>query len=128
MDEWFGGALQVRRGERLDVLALPGFVAEGDGGPAGIATYRLENGDCELAFIAAFERREGIGTALLGGSPSTARSTMTRTTQPRRITRTKTTKTMLQAPAAMTTTTKTSPKTTTSATQSRGVGPNRLVL
>jgi GNAT superfamily N-acetyltransferase len=65
MDEWFGGALQVRRGERLDVLALPGFVAERDGGPAGIATYRLENGNCELAFIAAFERHQGTGTALL---------------------------------------------------------------
>jgi len=65
MEEAFGGALQARRGELLDVLALPGFVAEKDGRPAGIVTYRCEESDCELAFIAAFERHQGIGTALL---------------------------------------------------------------
>ncbi len=63
-DEW-GGALQARRGELIDVLALPGFVAEKDGRPVGIVTYRCKDGDCELAFIAAFERHQGIGTALL---------------------------------------------------------------
>jgi len=62
--EW-GGALQARRGELLDVLALPGFVAEEDGQPLGIATYRVEGSECELAFIEAFERRHGVGTALL---------------------------------------------------------------
>jgi ribosomal protein S18 acetylase RimI-like enzyme len=61
----FGGALQARRGELLDVLGLDGFVAERDGEPLGLATYRLEDGECELAFIAAFERHSGIGTALL---------------------------------------------------------------
>jgi ribosomal protein S18 acetylase RimI-like enzyme len=65
MEDEFGGALQARRGELLDVLALPGFVAERDGRPVGIVTYRREDGDCELAFIAAFERHQGIGTALL---------------------------------------------------------------
>ena len=65
MEETFGGALQARRGELIDVLALPGFVAERDGGPAGILTYRREGAECELAFIAAFERQQGIGTALL---------------------------------------------------------------
>ena len=65
LDEAFGGARQARRGELIDVLALPGFVAEESGLPAGIATYRLEGRECELAFIAAFELRRGIGTALL---------------------------------------------------------------
>jgi ribosomal protein S18 acetylase RimI-like enzyme len=65
MNDRFGGALQARRGELIDVLALPGFVAERNGRPAGIVTYRRENGDCELAFIAALDRHEGIGTALL---------------------------------------------------------------
>ena len=65
MEREFGGALQARRGELLDVLALPGFVAERDGRPVGIVTYRREDVDCELAFIAALERRQGIGTALL---------------------------------------------------------------
>ena len=67
MDAEWGGSLQARRGELLDVLALPGVVAEADGRPVGIATYRLEDYECELAFMAAFERGRGIGTALLDG-------------------------------------------------------------
>lgn len=61
----FGGRLQARRGELLDVLALPGFVAEHGGRPIGLVTYRLENDECELAFIGALERHVGVGTALL---------------------------------------------------------------
>jgi ribosomal protein S18 acetylase RimI-like enzyme len=65
MRDEFGGPLQARRGELLDVLALPGFVAERDGQPIGLMTYRLENDECELAFVAALERHAGVGTALL---------------------------------------------------------------
>ena len=65
MEDEFGGALQARRGELIDVVALPGFVAEENGRPAGLVTYRREGRDCELAFIAAFERHRGIGTQLL---------------------------------------------------------------
>lgn len=72
MEEEFGGALQARRGELVDVLALPGFVAERDGLPLGLLTYRLEDGECELAFVAAFERQAGIGTALLEALRSAA--------------------------------------------------------
>lgn len=65
MENEFGGALQARRGELIDVLLLPGFVAEEDDRPTGIVTYRLDGRDCELAFIATFERQRGVGTALL---------------------------------------------------------------
>jgi ribosomal protein S18 acetylase RimI-like enzyme len=65
LDEHFGGALQARRGELIDVLALQGFVAEPYGAPAGILTYRIDEDECELAFMAAFERRGGVGTALV---------------------------------------------------------------
>jgi ribosomal protein S18 acetylase RimI-like enzyme len=65
MNDQFGGALQARRGELIDVLALPGFVAERDGRRVGVVTYRRESNECELAFIAALERHEGVGTALL---------------------------------------------------------------
>jgi ribosomal protein S18 acetylase RimI-like enzyme len=65
MDEEFGGRLQARRGELIDVLALPGFVAERDGRQVGLVMYRLEGAECELAFIAALEPHKGIGTALL---------------------------------------------------------------
>ena len=64
LDE-FGGPLQARRGELIDVLELPGFTAERDGRPVGLVTYRRENGECELAFIAVLERQHGIGRALL---------------------------------------------------------------
>ena len=47
------------------MLALQGFVAERDGQLVGILTYRREGKDCELAFVAALERRLGIGTRLL---------------------------------------------------------------
>jgi ribosomal protein S18 acetylase RimI-like enzyme len=65
MEEEFGGALQARRGELIDVLSLPGFVAEHDGRAIGIVTYRVQDDECELAFIAAFEPHAGLGTALL---------------------------------------------------------------
>lgn len=62
--EW-GGAIQAVRGELHDVLSLPGFVAEDDERPLGLLTYRVDAEECELAFLVAFERRQGIGTALL---------------------------------------------------------------
>ena len=65
MSNEFGGPLQARRGELLDVLALPGFIAERDDRTIGLATFRLENDECEIAFIATLERHAGVGTALL---------------------------------------------------------------
>jgi ribosomal protein S18 acetylase RimI-like enzyme len=65
MDDEFGGRLQARRGELIDVLALPGFVAERGGRRVGLVTYRVEGRACELAIIAAAERHQGVGTALL---------------------------------------------------------------
>lgn len=64
LDE-FGGPLQARRGELINVLELPGFIAERDGRPVGLVTYRRKNGECELAFIAVLERQHGIGSTLL---------------------------------------------------------------
>lgn len=65
MEEEFGGVLQARRGELIDLLALPGFVAEENGRPVGLLTYRREHDACELAFIGSLEQHRGIGTALL---------------------------------------------------------------
>jgi ribosomal protein S18 acetylase RimI-like enzyme len=65
MNDAFGGALQARRGELIDVLALPGFVAERSRRAIGLLTYRRDGDECELAFMAAFERHQGAGTALL---------------------------------------------------------------
>jgi ribosomal protein S18 acetylase RimI-like enzyme len=65
MNEGFGGPLQARRGQLIDVLALPGFVAERNGRPVGLLTYRRDEEECELAFIVSLEPHRGIGTALL---------------------------------------------------------------
>jgi ribosomal protein S18 acetylase RimI-like enzyme len=61
----FGGRLQARRGELIDVLALRGFVAQRETRPVGLLTYRRDKTACELAFMAAVERHQGIGSALL---------------------------------------------------------------
>ena len=65
LNEEFGGPLQCRRGEVIDVLALSGLVAEEDARPVGLLTYQSDAGACEIAFIAAVERHQGIGSALL---------------------------------------------------------------
>jgi len=65
LDAGWGGPLQARRGDLVDVLALPGFVAEQGSSPVGLATFRLAEDECELAFLEAFEHGQGIGTALV---------------------------------------------------------------
>ena len=70
--EWATGKLRelwgegvVSRGRLLDATVLPGFVAERDGEPAGLLTYRIDGGDCEVVTINAFPRGAGAGTALM---------------------------------------------------------------
>jgi GNAT superfamily N-acetyltransferase len=60
-----GGYLQARRGEVIDVLDLPGLVAEREGRPMGLVTYRIEADGCELVSIVAVESGQGIGTVLV---------------------------------------------------------------
>jgi GNAT superfamily N-acetyltransferase len=55
---------QARRGELVDVLALPGLIAERAGAPLGLATYDLKE-ECELAVLVAVIRNQGVGTALV---------------------------------------------------------------
>jgi len=62
-----GSRMQVRRGELLDVLALPGLVADIEGERMGLLTYRLDAEGCELVLLVALESGRGIGTALLEG-------------------------------------------------------------
>ena len=63
----------VSRGRLLDATVLPGFVAEGDGEPAGLLTYRIDGGDCEVVTINAFPRGAGAGTALMEAVAAAAR-------------------------------------------------------
>jgi ribosomal protein S18 acetylase RimI-like enzyme len=63
----FGGRLQARRGEVVDVLALPGLVAERDDERIGLLLYDPDDGhgEAELAALATPIRGAGVGTALL---------------------------------------------------------------
>jgi ribosomal protein S18 acetylase RimI-like enzyme len=65
--EAFGGRVQARRGELVDVLALPGLVAERDGEPVGVLLYDPDDGrgEAELAALATPVRGAGAGTALV---------------------------------------------------------------
>lgn len=63
-DHW-GSAIIVTRGRAHDAPRLPGFVAIGDGRPAGLATYRIDGGECELVTLDSLSPRLGIGTALV---------------------------------------------------------------
>lgn len=61
----FGGRLQARRDEIIDVLDGSGFVAEHDGQPVGILTYAGRPDGTELMYIEAVTHQRGIGTALV---------------------------------------------------------------
>jgi len=78
--EWATGKLRelwgegvVSRGRLLDATVLPGFVAEGEGEPAGLLTYRIDGGDCEVVTINAFPTGAGVGTALMEAAAAAAR-------------------------------------------------------
>ena len=51
---------------------LPGFIAEKDGQPAGLITYRIEVPDCEIVTLNSMEQRVGIGTALVSAAAGEA--------------------------------------------------------
>ena len=53
---------------------LPALVAEADGERAGLATYRIEDGDCELVTLDALTVGGGIGGALVEALADTARA------------------------------------------------------
>lgn len=67
------GETVVSRGRVHDPAALPGFVAEKGGDRVGLATYRIEDGDCEVVTIDAFPQGGGAGTALLDAAAAAAR-------------------------------------------------------
>ena len=53
---------------RLDPNSLPGFIAEMDGERVGAVTYRLGDGECEVATLNSLRPGLGIGAALLAAA------------------------------------------------------------
>jgi GNAT superfamily N-acetyltransferase len=60
-----GGRWQVRRGERVDALCPPGWVAERDGRPIGLLTAAIRDDGWELVLLVTTERRSGVASALV---------------------------------------------------------------
>ena len=65
----FGAPVVVSRGVLRDPLTLPGFVARVDGVRRGLATYRVEDDECELVAIDG----PGVGAVLLYATVGQAR-------------------------------------------------------
>lgn len=61
----FGGRLQARRNEVIDVLDASGFVAEHDGQRRGVLTYAGRSDGTEILYVEAETPHIGVGTALV---------------------------------------------------------------
>ena len=80
---WSGHELGLALSSRAvaiahDASALPCLVAVDGERWLGVAVYALEDGECELVLLEAFERRAGIGTALLEATVAIARKSNSR--------------------------------------------------
>ena len=63
-DSW-GDAVVARRGELVDPMVLPGFVAVVEGDRAGLVTYAVRGDECEVVTIRSLREGIGAGRALL---------------------------------------------------------------
>jgi ribosomal protein S18 acetylase RimI-like enzyme len=82
-DEWpllaerlasaWGSAEIVSRGRVHDATRLPGLVGIADGQVAGLVTYDIRDGECELVTLNAFVDDRGVGSALLAAAAEEAR-------------------------------------------------------
>jgi GNAT superfamily N-acetyltransferase len=71
-DSW--GVIVIAGGREHRPAALPALVAEDGGERAGLATYLIEGGDCEVVTLDALTVGGGIGGALVEALADTARA------------------------------------------------------
>jgi enamine deaminase RidA (YjgF/YER057c/UK114 family)/RimJ/RimL family protein N-acetyltransferase len=64
-EQLFGADFVVSRGVSHRPAELDGVVARQSGEPVGVATFRIEENECELVTIDAKRPGQGVGTALL---------------------------------------------------------------
>ncbi len=62
--QWFSTDMVVR-GAIVDMTKLGGFVAYADEKIAGLITYLIKGGECEIMSLDSLRERQGIGTALV---------------------------------------------------------------
>jgi GNAT superfamily N-acetyltransferase len=70
----WGGTTVAAHGALFDAAMLPGLLAERDGQPVGVLTYRIEGGSLEVVTIDAQPAGGGVGTALLAAAAEVARA------------------------------------------------------
>ena len=62
----FGGRMQARRGELVDVLDASGFVAVDErANRLGLLTYASRKDGVEVLYVEALHRQRGVGTVLV---------------------------------------------------------------
>lgn len=71
-DRWKGERM-VAHGQVFEPAAMDGFVAELDGEPVGVITYRIEEKGCEVVSLDALREGLGIGTELVRSVTEVAR-------------------------------------------------------
>jgi ribosomal protein S18 acetylase RimI-like enzyme len=71
--EW-GSVLAARRGELVDASVLPGYIAQVDGRPLGLATIAVRGDEAEVVSIATSLPRRGVGRALMARCIAHARA------------------------------------------------------
>lgn len=63
--ERWGSERLVLRDTLYDITSFDGFVAERAGQPAGVVTYLVTGGECEIMTLDAIDQFRGTGTALV---------------------------------------------------------------
>jgi N-acetylglutamate synthase-like GNAT family acetyltransferase len=61
----WGSTQVVSRGRLHDANTLPGFIAESQGKPIGLLTYRIEDTQCEIVSLNSLLEKRGIASTLL---------------------------------------------------------------
>jgi GNAT superfamily N-acetyltransferase len=70
----WGSTEMDTRGRLVDVLAIPGFIAEDAGEWLGYVNYENRVGNVEVIALESFVQGQGVGSALLAWSVQAARS------------------------------------------------------
>jgi ribosomal protein S18 acetylase RimI-like enzyme len=73
MIEHWGDEIMVTHGQVYRPHEWPGFAAFVDGALAGLITYRIESGECEVLSFDSLREGQGIGAALLNAVVEAAR-------------------------------------------------------
>lgn len=63
--EQWGAEIVAAHGTLYHPVDLPGFVAELDGKAAGLVTFHIAGGACEIVTLDSLRPDQGIGTALI---------------------------------------------------------------